>query len=78
MITARALENTVYVLASGESGRRNCGSSMAVDPLGVVVASAAEREQSILVEVDPTRIQEARALLPVLANRRYADPVLVA
>lgn len=76
MITARALENTVYVLASGECGPRNCGLSMAVDPVGVVEASAAECEQSILAEVDLERLRRVRTSLPVLANRRFADPVL--
>lgn len=76
MVTARALENTMYVLAAGECGVKHCGLSMAVDPLGVVVASAAETEASIVVEISAARIAHARQTLPVLANRRYADPVL--
>lgn len=78
MITARALENTVYVIAAGEAGPGNCGLSMAVDPLGVVEASAADRRQSIVARVDPERIRRARTALPVLLNRRFADPVLQA
>jgi len=77
MVTARALENTVYVAAAGECGMTNCGLSMAVDPLGVVIASAAEAPQSIAVEIAPERIKHARSVLPVLANRRFADPALL-
>ena len=42
LVTARALENTCYVAATGECGERNIGRSMVVDPLGVVTASAGE------------------------------------
>lgn len=76
MVTARALENTMYVLASGECSVKNCGLSMAVDPLGVTIASAAEAPKSIIAEIDLDRIAQSRAALPVLANRRFADPVL--
>ena len=41
LVTARALENTCYVVAVGECGERNIGASMVVDPLGVAVARAA-------------------------------------
>jgi predicted amidohydrolase len=76
MVSARALENTVYVAASGECGARNIGRSLVVDPLGVTVAAAAEGPGLIWAEVDPARIAEARRQLPVLDNRRFAvDPV---
>ena len=39
---ARALENTCYMVAVGECGPRNIGNSLVVDPLGVVIANAAE------------------------------------
>ncbi len=76
MVTARALENTMYVLAAGECGVKHCGLSLAVDPLGVVLSSAAEDEAGIVAEISAARIEHARRVLPVLANRRYADPVL--
>ena len=42
LVTARALENTCYVVAVGECGERNIGASMVVDPLGVAIARAGE------------------------------------
>jgi predicted amidohydrolase len=76
MITARALENTCYVLAAGECGPRNIGLSMAVDPLGVAVARATEGPGLVFVDVEPARIEQARRELPVLANRRFEKPQL--
>ena len=76
LVTARALENTAYIIAAGECGPRNIGMSLAVDPLGVAVARAAEAPALIFAEVDPRRIAHAREVLPALANRRFARPEL--
>lgn len=78
LVTARALENTCYVIATGECGPRNIGASMVVDPLGVAVARAGEAPALIYADIDPARIAAARAALPVLANRRFAGPELAA
>lgn len=78
MVTARALENTCYVIATGECGERNIGASMVVDPLGVAVARAGEAPALIYAQIDPARIAAARRALPVLANRRFAGPELAA
>ncbi|MEO3828069.1 nitrilase-related carbon-nitrogen hydrolase [Actinomadura sp. B10D3] len=75
MVTARALENTCYVAASGECGRRNIGSSMVVDPLGIVRDRLGERPGLLWAIADRDELADARGLLPVLANRRFrVDP----
>jgi predicted amidohydrolase len=75
MVTARALENTCYVAASGECGPRNIGGSLVVDPLGVAVTKLGEGAGTVWAHVDPERLQHARSHLPVLANRRFrVDP----
>jgi predicted amidohydrolase len=71
MVTARALENTVYVVASGECGQRNIGQSVIVDPLGVPVAQAGEEPATISAVVSKQRLTDARRRLPVLQNRRF-------
>lgn len=76
LTTARALDNTCYVIASGECGPRNIGASVVVDPLGVAIARAGEAETLLYAELDPARIDHARTVLPVLANRRFAAPEL--
>lgn len=72
LVTARALENTCYLLAAGECGTRNIGLSMVVDPLGVAIAQAAEQPAIIYAEVEKERINYARRVLPVLQNRRLS------
>ncbi|MGI5414809.1 deaminated glutathione amidase [Actinomadura luteofluorescens] len=75
MVTARALENTCYVAASGECGRRNIGSSMVVDPLGTVRDRLGNRPGLLWAIADREELAEARRALPVLANRRFrVDP----
>lgn len=76
MTTARAMENTVYVIACGEVSARNIGRSLVIDPLGVTVAAAAEEPQLFTAVIDTERIDRARTDLPVLANTRFASPEL--
>jgi len=71
LVTARALENTVYVVASGECGPRNIGQSIVVDPLGVPIAQAGEEPTVIAATLSAERLSTAREQLPVLANRRF-------
>jgi predicted amidohydrolase len=71
LVTARALENTVYVVASGECGQRNIGQSLIVDPLGVPLAQAGEEPATISAAVSAQRLTDARHRLPVLINRRF-------
>lgn len=75
MVAARALENTCYVLASGECGPRNIGNSLVVDPLGVAVTRLGDRPGLGWAELDRGHLDSARERLPVLANRRFrVDP----
>ncbi|GBQ10206.1 deaminated glutathione amidase [Swaminathania salitolerans] len=76
MLAARALENTCYVIGAGECGSQNIGHSMVIDPLGTVIAAAGIEETALEVDIDLGRVARAKAVLPVLANRRFADPVL--
>jgi predicted amidohydrolase len=76
LCTARALENTCYLVAVGECGERNIGASIVVDPLGVAIARAAEAPALIFADLDPARIAHARKVLPALQNRRFARPEL--
>ena len=71
LVTARALDNTVYVVGCGEAGPRNIGQSLVVDPLGVPVAAAGEEPAMVTALVTRERLDAARAALPVLANRRF-------
>jgi predicted amidohydrolase len=76
LVTARALENTCWMVAVGECGERNIGQSMVIDPLGVVTACAGEAPALVFAEIDAARIAHARRVLPALANRRFGRPEL--
>ncbi|WP_435947561.1 deaminated glutathione amidase [Dryocola sp. BD586] len=76
LLSARALDTTCYVVASGECGNKNIGQSKIIDPLGVTIASAAEAPALIYADLDGERVSAVRAMLPVLKNRRFAAPRL--
>ena len=66
----RALENTVYLLACDQCGGSTAGGSLAVDPLGRILAQAEEEEQLLSVRIDTDAISEVRKCLPCLEQRR--------
>jgi predicted amidohydrolase len=77
LIRARAIENQTFVIAANQVGRhsggqRSGGRSMVVDPWGVVLAQAPDREGYIVADCDLESQREIRAKLPSLANRRPA------
>jgi deaminated glutathione amidase len=70
MIRARALENGCYVIAPDQVGNIYIGHSMIVDPLGRTAVDLGEREGLEIIEIDPALVQDTRAKLPLLQNRR--------
>jgi len=72
LITARAIENTVFVAAADQAGGVSIGSSLIVDPMGVVLADAGEQPGLALALIDRERINQVRSLNPALSLRRYA------
>lgn len=71
LLRARAIENEVFVLATGKAGERYVGQSMVVDPLGRVIARAAGKEEELVTcTVDTAEIAAARDAMPLLAHRR--------
>ncbi len=82
LLRARAIENQVFMLAAGQVGGtgknlRWFGRSMVVDPWGVVLAQAADRECFVTADLDLESQHDLRQTMPALANRRpeaYAWP----
>ncbi len=70
LVRARAIENTVFVAAAAQPGPRYTGHSLVVDPLGDVLAEAAEEPALITATLDRKALDEARRTNPSLANRR--------
>lgn len=70
LVVARALENTVFLLACDQVSDYYCGRSLAVDPMGVKLAQGAEIPQLIVTTIETDRIQAVRQKLPSLVHRR--------
>jgi deaminated glutathione amidase len=71
LVTCRALENTVYVVAADQAPPIGAGNSMIVDPMGVELATVGENTDVALAWLSPSRIAEVRAVNPALALRRF-------
>lgn len=75
LLRARAIENQAYVLAPAQggthpTGRHTYGHSMVIDPWGEVLGVRVNGEGVVLAELEIARIQQVRAQLPALQNRR--------
>ena len=70
LLSARAIENTVYVVGVGQPAPRYCGHSRVVSPLGDVLAEAGPGEAVLEVVLNRAGLEEARSTNPSLANRR--------
>ncbi|MDO5680603.1 MAG: carbon-nitrogen hydrolase family protein [Pelistega sp.] len=70
LLRARAIENTSYVLASGQTAPKGVGQSMILDPMGITLAGCGEQVGVCVHDLSQERIAQVRELLPCLANRR--------
>ncbi|MCD9199470.1 carbon-nitrogen hydrolase family protein [Aeromicrobium wangtongii] len=70
LLTARAIENTVHVVAAGQGGDRYTGHSLVVDPWGSIVDEAASEPAIVQAVLDADDVAKARSVNPSLANRR--------
>jgi predicted amidohydrolase len=75
LVRARAIENQAFLVAPDQVGEApphysSYGRSMIVDPWGVVLAQAADRECFVAADLDLERQERIRESLPSLANRR--------
>ncbi|HWL59542.1 MAG TPA: carbon-nitrogen hydrolase family protein [Microbacteriaceae bacterium] len=71
LVTARAIENTVYVAAADHTPPIGVGTSLIVDPMGVAVAELGEQEGIAIAPVDAARIAQVRRTNPALELRRF-------
>ena len=75
-LRARAAENQVWVVASGQygtepkSGIGFVGRSMIVDPWGTITATASDEETCLSAVIDPAFVDVVRSRYPLLALRR--------
>jgi predicted amidohydrolase len=75
LVRARAIENQCFVIAANQigahpPGNRSGGRSLIVDPWGIVLAAAPDREVAIVADLDFGMLEDVRRRLPALAHRR--------
>ncbi len=70
LITARALENGVYMLACDQCGADTIGESAAIDPMGVTLAAAGRDEELLVVRTDTERVRQVRRAVASFDQRR--------
>ncbi|BCW40254.1 hydrolase [Arthrobacter sp. StoSoilB3] len=79
LVRARAIENTGYVIAANQAPPLSTGGSLAVDPMGIILAELGEQVGLATVEVIKERIDAVRSINPCLVNRRFrVEPVAIA
>ncbi|MFD1955675.1 carbon-nitrogen family hydrolase [Paenibacillus thailandensis] len=76
LLTARAIENQMFVVACNRTGRSGdtafFGHSMVIDPWGETVAEAGEEETILYAEIDLALVDAVRSKIPVFEDRRPA------
>jgi deaminated glutathione amidase len=75
LLRARAIEDQAFVIASNQVGEhsqgiRSGGRSMIVDPWGIVLAQAPDKETFVIADLDLDRLEEVRRTMPSLAHRQ--------
>ena len=80
LLRARAIETGSFVFAPAQcgehaEGRKTYGHSLIVAPWGEILAEAGEEPGVITADIDPARVEEARAMIPALTHdRRFSGP----
>lgn len=72
LLAARAIENTVYVVAADHPTPIGVGHSQIIDPQGVVLAGVGTNEGIAVAQLTTDAVEQVRAVNPVLRLRRYA------
>lgn len=72
LLAARAIENTVYVVAADHPAPLGVGYSQIIDPQGAVLAGGGSAEGIAVGVVERATIERVRRVNPSLRVRRYA------
>ena len=71
LLAARAIENTVYVVAADHPTPIGVGHSQIIDPQGVVIAGVGTAEGIAVAQLSQDAITRVREVNPALRLRRY-------
>lgn len=74
LLTARAIENQMYVIACNRTGASGkdvfFGHSMVIDPWGEILVEGGEEEALLVADIDLGLVDEVRTRIPVFEDRR--------
>ena len=74
LLRARAIENLAYIAGVnrvGDGGKLHySGDSAVIDPWGETLTEGGDREEVLVVDIDPAKVHDARERFPVLADVR--------
>ncbi|MFC6332223.1 carbon-nitrogen family hydrolase [Paenibacillus septentrionalis] len=74
LLTARAIENQMYVVACNRMGQSGdtefFGHSMVIDPWGEIVVEAGEEDVILTGEIDLSVVDKVRSTIPIFEDRR--------
>jgi predicted amidohydrolase len=76
LLRARAIENVSWVIGVNQAEGPHTGRSMAVDPMGIVIAGLTEKPGLEFVDVDAERTASVRQRNPSLDNRCFGVHLL--
>lgn len=71
LVTARAIENTIYVAAADHAPPVGVGNSLIVGPMGVHMVEIGEATDVAVAWISTERLAQVRAKNPALELRRY-------
>lgn len=71
LLRARAIENTVYVLAADQIAPAGSGNSVVLDPMGIPLAALGEAQGIGVALLERDRLDAVRTINPALTLRRY-------
>ncbi|MGI6218181.1 MAG: carbon-nitrogen hydrolase family protein [Coriobacteriales bacterium] len=70
LISARAIENEMFVAGLSRADETRIGRSCVADPWGNIIAEGGTGEELITCDIDLSKIDEARANMPIFQHRR--------
>lgn len=71
LLRARAIENSFFIVGSGEAGERTIGRSSVFDPMGLQLTDLGTGDSFGTVDIDIDLVARTRSLNPSLHNRRF-------
>ncbi len=82
LLSARAIENQVYIVAAGQqgvhaNGRETWGHSMIIDPWGKIISCLEEGVGVISADIDLTHLTRVRRSIPVATHNQFTTKLKV-